>query len=55
MARALSHTARRGLNGRVLEMAPSPFLKDIPEDLLQPLDRRAWKSRKPAHKQLSLF
>ena len=51
----LSHAARRGLNGRVLEMNPSPFLNDIPGDLLRPLDRRAWKPRKPAHRQLSLF
>jgi DNA helicase-2/ATP-dependent DNA helicase PcrA len=50
----LSGVNRRTLNGRVLEMKPSPFLSLIPERLCQPLDRGTWKPKK-AHKQLDLF
>jgi len=51
----LSHVKRRTLNGRVLTMDPSPFLGDIPDDILIPLDRRGWKPRKKSHTQLKLF
>ncbi|MBW1702654.1 MAG: ATP-dependent helicase, partial [Deltaproteobacteria bacterium] len=51
----LSHVGRRTINGRVLPMKPSPFLDDIPGDLCIPLDRREWKRKGKAHKQLDLF
>jgi len=51
----LSHVKRRTLNGRVLTMDPSPFLDDIPKDILIPLERRGWKPRKKPHRQLKLF
>lgn len=51
----LSHVKRRALNGRVIKMKPSPFLKDIPENLCKPLDRRGWKPKGKPHKQLDLF
>jgi DNA helicase-2/ATP-dependent DNA helicase PcrA len=50
----LSSASRRTLNGRVLEMKPSPFLSLIPEQLCRALDRGTWKPKK-AHKQLDLF
>jgi DNA helicase-2/ATP-dependent DNA helicase PcrA len=50
----LSHVNRRALNGRVIHMSPSPFLDEIPKDLLSSLER-SWKPRKRAHKQLKLF
>jgi superfamily I DNA/RNA helicase len=51
----ISHVKKRRLNGRVLGMKPSPFLKSIAEHVLMPLERRGWKTRKKAHKQLDLF
>jgi superfamily I DNA/RNA helicase len=51
----LSHVSRRSLNGRILDMKPSPFLDAIPEELCSPLDRGGWKARKRAYKQLELF
>ncbi|MBW1785957.1 MAG: UvrD-helicase domain-containing protein, partial [Deltaproteobacteria bacterium] len=51
----LSHAARRSLNGRVLELTPSPFLQFLPAAHVRPLERRAWKPKGPAHKQLGLF
>jgi len=51
----LSHVKRRSLNGRVLDMKPSPFLDAIPEDLCSPIDRGVWKAKKRPHKQLELF
>lgn len=51
----LSHTNRRTLNGRVLTMKPSPFLHDIPDEICSPLERRKWKPKGKAHKQLDLF
>jgi DNA helicase-2/ATP-dependent DNA helicase PcrA len=51
----LSHVKRRTLNGRVLTMDPSPFLDDIPKDILIPLERRGWSPRKKPHRQLKLF
>ena len=50
----LSSASRRTLNGRILEMKPSPFLSLIPKQLCQALDRGTWKPKK-AHKQLDLF
>ncbi|MEW6669087.1 MAG: UvrD-helicase domain-containing protein [Thermodesulfobacteriota bacterium] len=51
----LSHAARRTLNGRPLEGAPSPFLKLIPKELVAPLERGTQKRRKSASRQLGLF
>jgi DNA helicase-2/ATP-dependent DNA helicase PcrA len=51
----LSHVARRVLKGRTLDMRPSPFLKDIPGELLRPLDRRGWGPARRAHRQMELF
>ena len=51
----LSHAKRRFLNGRPLEMNPSPFLNLIPEDVSRPLDREGWKPKKPPARQLTLF
>jgi superfamily I DNA/RNA helicase len=51
----LSHVKRRSLNGRVLEMKPSPFLDAIPNDLCETLDRGGWKPKKRTYKQLELF
>jgi DNA helicase-2/ATP-dependent DNA helicase PcrA len=51
----LSHVGRRKITGRIMTMRPSPFLDDIPEELLNPLDRRKWKPKGAAHQQLDLF
>ena len=51
----LSHVKQRVLNGRKLKMGPSSFLDAIPQDLLRPLERGAWKPRERALKQLNLF
>jgi ATP-dependent DNA helicase UvrD/PcrA len=51
----LSHARRRSLNGRVLEMGPSPFLKTLPPDLCLPLERGKWKPKGRPHRQLKLF
>ena len=51
----LSYSRKRSLNGRLLQMKPSPFLEDIPPRLIEPLERGPWKAGKKAHRQLSLF
>jgi len=51
----LSHVNRRSLHGRILGMKPSPFLDLIPDEVLQPLDRRGWRPRKRPARQLTLF
>ena len=51
----LSHTRRRSLNGRILEMEPSPFLEKLPSDLCLPLERGNWKPKARPHQQLNLF
>jgi DNA helicase-2/ATP-dependent DNA helicase PcrA len=51
----LSHTCRRSLNGRLLTMKPSRFLAAIPEEVCTSLERRAWKPKGRAHKQMELF
>jgi len=51
----LSYARRRRLNGRVLEMTPSPFLEALPPDLCLPLERCEWKPKAKHHQQLSLF
>ncbi len=51
----LSHAARRTLNGRPLDMKPSPFTLLIPQNLRRPLERTAWKPKKKAPTQLSFF
>jgi DNA helicase-2/ATP-dependent DNA helicase PcrA len=51
----LSHVKRRSMNGRVLDMKPSPFLEAIPKDMMRALDRGGWKPKKRPYKQLELF
>jgi DNA helicase-2/ATP-dependent DNA helicase PcrA len=51
----LSHAQRRKINGRVLDMKPSPFLSLIPGYLCGPLERAAWKRKGKRYKQLDLF
>lgn len=51
----LSHAHRRRINGRTLEMSPSPFLGSLPSDLCRPLDRGKWKPKARPHQQLELF
>ena len=51
----LSHAVNRNLNGRNMRMNPSPFLKLLPGDVLQPLERSKWKRKMRSHKQLNLF
>jgi DNA helicase-2/ATP-dependent DNA helicase PcrA len=51
----LSHAARRTLNGRSLDMKPSPFTLLIPQSLRRPLERKAWKPKKKPPNQLSFF
>jgi len=51
----LSHADRRMINGRMLNMKPSSFLKYIPDDLCRSLKRAGWKRKKKAHEQLALF
>jgi len=51
----LSHAARRTLNGRPLDMKPSPFTLLIPQSLRRPLERKPWKPKKKPPNQLSFF
>ena len=51
----LSHASRRKIDGRILEMNPSPFLSLIPHNFLLPVKRSKWKPRKKSHRQLDLF
>jgi len=51
----LSHAGRRKINGRILDMEPSPFLALIPSHLCIPLERAAWKRKGKRYKQLDLF
>jgi superfamily I DNA/RNA helicase len=51
----LSHAARRTLNGRPLDMKPSPFTLLIPQNLRRPVERKPWKPKKKAPNQLSFF
>jgi DNA helicase-2/ATP-dependent DNA helicase PcrA len=51
----LSHAARRTLNGRPLDMKPSPFTLLIPQNLRRPLERKPWKPKKKPPNQLQLF
>ncbi|MEE9612277.1 MAG: ATP-dependent helicase, partial [Desulfatiglandales bacterium] len=51
----LSRAKRRMINGRLLQMEPSPFLSLIPEGLCKPLERAKWKRKGKTHKQLDLF
>ncbi len=50
----ISHTGKRSLSGRIVDMNPSPFLSLIPNDLCIFLDR-AWKRRRKKQEQLALF
>ncbi len=51
----LSRVRKRKVNGRVVDMGPSPFLAGLPADLCQSLDRGAWKAKGKMHRQLNLF
>jgi DNA helicase-2/ATP-dependent DNA helicase PcrA len=51
----LSYAAHRTLNGRPLDMKPSPFTLLIPQNLRQPLQRKPWKPKKKPPNQLALF
>ena len=51
----LSYAARRTLNGRPLDMKPSPFTLLIPQHLRRPLERKPWKPKKKAPNQLRCF
>jgi DNA helicase-2/ATP-dependent DNA helicase PcrA len=51
----LSHAERRTLNGRPLNMKPSPFTLLIPQNLRRPLERKPWKPKKKPPNQLQLF
>jgi DNA helicase-2/ATP-dependent DNA helicase PcrA len=51
----LSYADRRTINGRSLQLKPSPFIRLIPEDLCGPLERAEWKRKKKSHQQLDLF
>jgi ATP-dependent DNA helicase UvrD/PcrA len=51
----LSHARRRSINGRVLEMGPSPFLEMLPPEICLPLERGEWKPKGRPHQQLRLF
>ena len=51
----LSYAARRTLNGRPLDMKPSPFTLLIPQTLRRPLERKPWKPKKKPPNQLQLF
>jgi DNA helicase II / ATP-dependent DNA helicase PcrA len=51
----LSYAAHRTLNGRPLDMKPSPFTLLIPQNLRRPLERKPWKPKKKPPNQLSFF
>ncbi|MFH1480634.1 MAG: 3'-5' exonuclease, partial [Pseudomonadota bacterium] len=51
----LCHAKRRMINGRVLQMKPSPFLDLIPKELCGSLERGKWKRKGKGHRQLELF
>ncbi|MBW2609125.1 MAG: UvrD-helicase domain-containing protein [Deltaproteobacteria bacterium] len=51
----LSHARRRMINGRRLDMNPSPFITHISENLCGPLERSEWKRKRKSHKQMKLF
>jgi len=51
----LSHATKRNINGRKLDMKPSPFLDLIPAELKTPLERADWKRKRKKHEQLYLF
>ena len=51
----LSHVNSRTINGRALNLKPSPFLRLIPQEFCRPIERTKWRRKKKAHKQLTLF
>jgi DNA helicase-2/ATP-dependent DNA helicase PcrA len=51
----LSYAKQRLLNGRSLEMKPSPFLDAIPEGMCEPVRRTGWKPKVKPKEQLKLF
>jgi DNA helicase-2/ATP-dependent DNA helicase PcrA len=51
----LSYADHRTINGRSLQLKPSPFIRLIPENLCGPLERAEWKRKKKSHQQLDLF
>ena len=51
----LSYSVKRMINGRMIRMNPSPFIRLIPGELRETLERGNWKPGKRPHKQLGLF
>jgi len=51
----ISHSGKRTINARMLDMGPSPFLSLIPADLCEPLTRAKWKRKRKKQEQLALF
>ncbi|MFO8090980.1 MAG: UvrD-helicase domain-containing protein [Desulfatiglandaceae bacterium] len=51
----LSHATRRTIEGRAVDMMPSPFLDLIPAKCCIALERGTWKPKKKPPKQLDLF
>lgn len=51
----LSYAKKRPRRGSIVEPEPSPFLREIEEELLRRSQSRVPKRRKPTHQQLELF
>jgi superfamily I DNA/RNA helicase len=51
----LSYCARRSLDGRILQMQPSSYLKRLPGGLCAPLERPGRRAKRTGYKQLGLF
>lgn len=51
----LSHADLRLLEGRPTQGGPSPYLKLIPKEFLEPLKRGTWKKKSDSHRQMGLF
>jgi DNA helicase II / ATP-dependent DNA helicase PcrA len=51
----ISHSGKRTITGRMVDMGPSPFLALIPGELRTPLDRAKWKRKRKKQQQLPLF
>ncbi|MBI1315134.1 AAA family ATPase [bacterium] len=51
----LTHADRRVRFGKPVEMTPSPFLKEIEDQLLEHATASPSKKKRPAHQQLRLF
>jgi DNA helicase-2/ATP-dependent DNA helicase PcrA len=51
----LSHARKRLWMGKLRDMDPSPFLKDIQEQLLERHRAESHRQSRPSHQQLDLF